>query len=99
MDLAQRKLTRSEGDGIEIPANTEEQKILRMIKNGFNNTSIIVNDTLSLYGYMKIDDTPICFEKYKSLTKNIPLVSPIKNQRVQKLKKRILYELRILTVL
>ena len=70
MDLAQRKLTRSEWDGIEIPANAEEQKILRMIKNGFNNTSIIVNDTLSLYGYMKIADTPemteYLYEKYFS---------------------------------
>ena len=70
MDLAQRKLTKAEWEGIEIPVNSEERKILRMIKNGFNDTSIVVNDTLSLYGYMKIDETSemteYLYEKYIS---------------------------------
>ena len=46
MDLAQRKLTKAEWEGIEIPIHNDEQKITRMLKNGFNKTSILVNDTL-----------------------------------------------------
>ena len=97
MDLAQRKLTKSEWDGIEIPANAEEQKILRMIKNGFNNTSIIVNDTLSLYGYMKIADTPemteYLYEKYFSkqiekLNKKYTFGFVHKKSKGQKIKKK-----------
>ncbi len=70
MDLAQRKLTKAEWEGIEIPIHNDEQKITRMLKNGFNNTSILVNDTLSLYGSMKIETSPEMtlhlYEKYFS---------------------------------
>ena len=68
MDLAQRKLTKAEWEGIEIPVSKEEYDVLQLIKNGFHDTSIIYNNTKSLYTYMKIIPTEemslFLFEKY-----------------------------------
>ena len=40
MDLKQRKLTKSEWDGIEIPVHKNELEVLRLIVNGFSNVHL-----------------------------------------------------------
>ena len=49
MDLAQRKLTKAEWEGIEIPVSLDEKKIIQMIKDGFTSISTSYNDTKSLH--------------------------------------------------
>ena len=55
MDLIQRKLTKSEWEGIEIPVSSDELEILKLIKSGYKNVNIKYNNSLSLINYMKID--------------------------------------------
>lgn len=55
MDLKQRKLTKSEWDGIEIPVHKDELEILRLIVNGFSNVHLKVNKTDSIFTYLKIE--------------------------------------------
>ena len=55
MDLIQRKLTKSEWEGIEVPVSDDEKEILKLIKSGYNNVNIRYNNNPSLIGYMKID--------------------------------------------
>ena len=55
MDLKQRKLTKSEWDGIEIPVNKDELEILRLIVNGFSNVHLKVNKTDSIFTHLKIE--------------------------------------------
>ena len=55
MDLIQRKLTKSEWEGIEVPVSDDEKEILKLIKNGYNDVNIRYNNNPSLIGYMKID--------------------------------------------
>ena len=68
MDLCQRKLTRAEWEGIEIPVDSDEKQILNMIKEGFHETSVSYSNTNSLYLYTKIEEskemTSFLFEKY-----------------------------------
>ena len=70
MDLAQRKLTKAEWEGIEIPVSLDEKKIIQMIKDGFTSISTSYNDTKSLHSSIKIETTQeMCdfiFEKYFS---------------------------------
>lgn len=54
MDLNQTKLSRSEWQSIEIAVNDDEKKILNMIMNGYNNSNICINDTVTLYTNLKI---------------------------------------------
>ena len=90
MDLCQRKLTRAEWEGIEIPVDASEKQILELIKKGFHDTSISYCDTKSLYAYTKIEEskemTAFLFTKYfadriKNLTKkyNITFTSTAKS--------------------
>jgi len=90
MDLCQRKLTRAEWEGIEIPVDASEKQILELIKKGFHDTSISYCDTKSLYAYTKIDEskemTAFLFTKYfadriKKVTKkyNIDFTSTAKS--------------------
>ena len=58
MDLKQRKLTKSEWDGIEIPVNKDELEILHLIINGFSNVQIKVNKTDSIFTHLKIEYNP-----------------------------------------
>ena len=37
MDLTQQKLTKSEWDYLEVPVNSNEKKILKLIYNGYDN--------------------------------------------------------------
>ena len=59
MDLIQRKLTRSEWEGIEVPVSEDEQEILKLIKNGYGDINVRYNNNPSLIGYMKIDVTTV----------------------------------------
>lgn len=55
MDLtAQKKLTKSEWDSIEISVSENEKKILNVIMNGYNNINIKYNDNLSLAQFLKM---------------------------------------------
>ena len=63
MNLAQRKLTKAEWEGIEIPVSMDEKKILNMIKNGFQN--ILLNFPKEKNGEHKF------FPKNISTTPNI----------------------------
>ena len=55
MDLTQRKLSKSEWDGIEIPVNKDELEILQLIVNGFSNVQLKVNNTNSIFTQLKIE--------------------------------------------
>jgi len=58
MDLKQRKLSKSEWDSIEIPVSSSEQAVLKMIKNGYHNVNIRVNNSNSIFTYLKIEYSP-----------------------------------------
>ena len=55
MDLTQRKLTKSEWEGIEIPVNKEELEILHLIVMGFSNVHVKINKTNSIFTHLKIE--------------------------------------------
>ena len=55
MDLTQRKLNKSEWDSIEIPVSQSEQKILKLIIEGFNDVNIKTNEHKSLISFLKIE--------------------------------------------
>jgi hypothetical protein len=59
MDLNQRKLTKSEWNGIEVPVAQEEKEILELIINGYRDVNIKYNKHNSLFGFMKITYTEI----------------------------------------
>ena len=63
MDLIQRKLTKSEWEGIEVPVSEEEREILKLIKNGYRDINIRYNNNPSLIGYMKMggDDVMVTY--------------------------------------
>ena len=58
MDLKQRKLSKSEWDGIEISVNKDELEILRLIINGFHNIQLKVNNNDSIFTQLKIEYNP-----------------------------------------
>ena len=64
MDLTQGKLTKEEWDNIEVPVGNKEKQILDLIHNGYNNTSIAYNNSLSLFKYTKISNPNEVFHKY-----------------------------------
>jgi len=55
MDLKQRKLSKSEWESIEIPVSKPEQNILSLITQGFSNVQIRVNNTNSIFTFLKIE--------------------------------------------
>ena len=52
--FSQDKLSKSEWDSIEIPESEKEMGILRLIIDGFHNVNIYINNSLSLFTYLKI---------------------------------------------
>ena len=68
MDLTQRKLTKAEWEGIEVPVNAKEQEILELMKEGYHNVMIKYNKTQSLLSHSRITATPavhlFMYEKY-----------------------------------
>ena len=64
MDLTQQKLTKKEWEFLEVPVNKNEQKILELIYNGFNNVNFTRNETNSLMLYLKIGTNDDHFHYY-----------------------------------
>lgn len=55
MDLNQRKLTKSEWQGIEVPVSPDEKEVLELIIRGFHDVNIKYNKHNSLFGFLKIE--------------------------------------------
>lgn len=55
MDLKQRKLSKSEWDGIELSVSKTELEILRLITNGYSDVHLKVNKTDSIFTHLKIE--------------------------------------------
>jgi hypothetical protein len=69
MDLSQKKLTSEEWDALERPVSKDEENILRMIQQGYDNVNISFNDTQSLMNFIKVSENfemhhQYFFEKY-----------------------------------
>jgi len=97
MDLKQRKLTKSEWDGIEIPVHKNELEVLHLIVSGFSNVQIKINKTDSIFTQLKIEyNTQIeeflyvkfFADKIKSLVEkyNIPFIHFGSNTNLRKIK-------------
>ena len=59
MDLSQQKLTGKEWDSLERPVSKSELRILRLIKEGYQNVTITFNYTQSLINFVKISENTI----------------------------------------
>jgi len=55
MDFSQRKLTKQEWEGIEVPVSPEEKEILKMIRNGFTNIGIKYNKNETFMTFAKLE--------------------------------------------
>ena len=55
MDLSQRKLTKQEWEGIEIPVEEREKIVLKMIQDGFHNVDHKFNHNTTLIEYAKLE--------------------------------------------
>jgi hypothetical protein len=55
MDLNQRKLNKSEWNSVEIPVSKTEISILNLIIKGYYDVNIRINDTNSIFMYLKIE--------------------------------------------
>ena len=55
MDLKQRKLTKSEWTSIEVSVPKSEVDVLNMIVKGYYDVNIKVNDTNSIFTFLKIE--------------------------------------------
>ena len=55
MDLTQRKLTKQEWEGIEIPVEEREKIVLKMIQHGFHNVDHKFNHNTTLIDYAKLE--------------------------------------------
>jgi hypothetical protein len=55
MDLEQRKLNKSEWESIEMPVSPEELDILKLIIDGYNDVNIRVNNTKTIFSFLKIE--------------------------------------------
>ena len=68
MDLTQRKLTKQEWEGIEVPVHPNEKEVLKMIREGFDNINIKHNKNQTLRGFAKLDESDSMenhiFDKY-----------------------------------
>ena len=54
MDLHQRKLTKSEWEGIEIPVSSNEKEVLSLMIQCFASVNLKYNKHISLFYYLKI---------------------------------------------
>ena len=64
MDLSQQKLSAEEWDALERPVSKEEQRILEMIHDGYDNINILFNDTQSLINFIKISENKDMHHEY-----------------------------------
>lgn len=88
MDLTQIKLSRAEWESIEIPVAEDEKKILNLLMEGYTNPNITSNETMSIFTFTKIEQTPEnemhLYKKYfeekikefiKKYGKDVPVIS------------------------
>ena len=59
MDFRQRKLTKQEWEGIEVPVSSSEKEILKMIRDGFHNVKIKHNKNKTLLTFAKLEESDI----------------------------------------
>ena len=64
MDLKQQKLTKSEWEYLEIPVDRNEQTILNLIFDGYQDVNTSKNDALTLLLHMKIGTDDVSFHSY-----------------------------------
>ena len=86
MDLNQRKLTKSEWQGIEVPVAQAEKEVLELIIRGFHDVNIKYNKHNSLIGFLKIEYSELMedylYNKYFSdpilkLKENFPTMTAL----------------------
>lgn len=95
MDLVQRKLTRSEWNNTEKTISSDEQEILNLIKEGYNNTNYIYNNSKSLSSFLKLSNIDDSFhnylyeqffkEKIEKICKKYNLNNPDVNKKLKRL--------------
>ena len=56
MDFTQRKLSKSEWVGLEIPVPPSELKIIQLIKTGYSDLKVYNNNVQSVLSYLKIQN-------------------------------------------
>ena len=56
MDLSQIKLTKEEWEALEVPVSKEEKRILKLIKDGWEDPEITINDANTLLKMMRITE-------------------------------------------
>ena len=56
--LYQTKLTKQEWNSIEKPVSEYEKEILKLIRDGYNNINLRVNNTLTMFSFTKLECTP-----------------------------------------
>ena len=54
MDLNQSKLTKTEWESTEIPIDSGEKEILKLIINGYDNVNIIYNKNESMINFLRL---------------------------------------------
>ena len=64
MDLSQKKLTKEEWEALEVPVDKAEQRMLKLIKDGWENPNITMNDANTLLKMMKITENLDMFHGY-----------------------------------
>jgi hypothetical protein len=55
MDLKQRKLNRTEWNGIEVPVSADEMSVLNLIMAGYSDVNITSNKNNSIFTFLKIE--------------------------------------------
>lgn len=58
MNFTQQKLRKDEWEAMEVPLGSDDKKVLKLLINGYDNTTITQNDNLSLISFMKISNDP-----------------------------------------
>ena len=88
MDLSQRKLTKQEWEGIEVPVSPQEKLVLKMIREGFTNINIRDNRNQSLQTFAKLEKSDAM--EYHIFTKHIQpkMEKPYKKLGLKFLKKQ-----------
>ena len=77
MDLRQNKLSKREWETIEQPVSDNEKKVLKIIKEGYHNVNMKLNNKQSLFSYIKVEQNEsieyYLFQKYfeTEIKKNI----------------------------
>lgn len=79
MDLQQGKLSNKEWESIEIPVSSSEKEVLDLIKNGMHDVNLKSNKTLSLTGFLKLENNET-IENYLYKKYLMDLCNPIEKK-------------------